>query len=143
MWIKLTKHSDEFVSKISRKHKHTYDENLTKNKKIHTCKKVVAVAYGIIITVNNISTATTMFSRKNFFQKKKYKHTYPLLALSSHDDTMVLLAISLKKFHVKKKDVSFEKIANDNSRFLYSLLLICFVVVVVDWADVHLGLKSL
>jgi len=27
----------------------------------------------------------------------------PLLALSSHDDTMVLLAISLKKFHVKKR----------------------------------------
>ena len=71
MWIKLTKHSDEFESKISRKHKHTYDENLTKNKKIHTCKKIVAVAYGIIITVNNISTAKTTFSRKKKFQKKK------------------------------------------------------------------------
>ena len=70
MWIKLTKHSDEFESKISRKHKHTYDENLTKNKKIHTCKKVVAVAYGIIITVNNISTATTSFSRKKNSKKK-------------------------------------------------------------------------
>ena len=100
-----------------------------KTKKFTRVKRIVAVAYGIIITVNNISTATTSFSRKNF-SKKKYKHTYPLLALSSHDDTMVLLAISLKKFHVKKKVIVFtEKIANDNSRFLYSLLLICFVVV--------------
>ena len=70
MWIKLTKHSDEFESKISRKHKHTYDENLTKNKKIHTCKKNVAfVAYGIIITVNNIDNKTTI---KKCFHEKKY-----------------------------------------------------------------------
>ena len=102
-----------------------------KTKKFTRVKRIVAVAYGIIITVNNISTAKTTFSRKKKFQKKKkFKHTYPLLALSSHDDTMVLLAISLKKFHVKKKVIVFtEKIANDNSRFLYSLLLICFVVV--------------
>ena len=100
-----------------------------KTKKFTRVKRIVAVAYGIIITVNNISTATTSFSRKKN-SKKEYKHTYPLLALSSHDDTMVLLAISLKKFHVKKKVIVFtEKIANDNSRFLYSLLLICFVVV--------------
>ena len=71
MWIKLTKHSDEFESKISRKHKHTYDENLTKNKKIHTCKKVVAVAYGIIITVNNISTATIQRFHEKKIPKKK------------------------------------------------------------------------
>ena len=89
------------------------------------------MAYGIIITVNNKSTATIhRFHEKKIPKKNKYKHTYPLLALSSHDDTMVLLAISLKKFHVKKKVIVFTaKIANDNSRFLYSLLLICFVVV--------------
>ena len=101
-----------------------------KTKKFTRVKRIVAVAYGIIITVNNKSTATIHRFHEKKIPKKKYKHTYPLLALSSHDDTMVLLAISLKKFHVKKKVIVFTaKIANDNSRFLYSLLLICFVVV--------------